>query len=116
LKVQLFRFVDALPSLPSSGEIARHIREYLGSDLPGWPVWARYGAKLAPEFPRLTAALARRGVTEMAEAFILAPNAAAAVPEVIKMRDERLAFTLTSLGRRQCRNLKPSFMRRDTWS
>ncbi len=98
LKVQLFRFVDALPSLPSSGEIARHIREYLGSDLPGWPVWARYGAKLAPEFPRLTAALARRGVTEMAEAFILAPNAAAAVPEVIKMRDERLAFTLDILG------------------
>jgi hypothetical protein len=29
-KAQLFRFVDALPSLRSSGEIVRHLKEYLG--------------------------------------------------------------------------------------
>ena len=29
-KTQLFRFVDVLPSLDSSGEIVRHLQEYLG--------------------------------------------------------------------------------------
>lgn len=29
-KTQLFRFVDALPALPSSAEIVRHLQEYLG--------------------------------------------------------------------------------------
>jgi RHH-type proline utilization regulon transcriptional repressor/proline dehydrogenase/delta 1-pyrroline-5-carboxylate dehydrogenase len=29
-KAQLFRFVDVLPSLGSSSEIVRHLREYLG--------------------------------------------------------------------------------------
>ena len=29
-KAQLFRFVDVLPSLDSSGEIVRHLQEYLG--------------------------------------------------------------------------------------
>ena len=29
LKVQLFRFIDALPALRSKPEIARHLQEYL---------------------------------------------------------------------------------------
>jgi hypothetical protein len=29
-KTQLFRFVDVLPTLSSSGEIVRHLQEYLG--------------------------------------------------------------------------------------
>src|SRR5471030_3436882 len=29
-KAQLFRFVDVLPSLGSSSEVVRHLREYLG--------------------------------------------------------------------------------------
>src|SRR5919107_1554221 len=29
LKVQLFRFVDALPALPSGEAVAQHLREYL---------------------------------------------------------------------------------------
>src|SRR5881227_1917711 len=31
-KTQLFRFVDVLPSLTSSSEVARHLREYLDND------------------------------------------------------------------------------------
>src|SRR6266436_1527404 len=31
-KTQLFRFVDVLPTLTSSSEIARHLQEYLGED------------------------------------------------------------------------------------
>src|SRR5215470_13287831 len=29
-KTQLFRFVDVLPTLTSSGEVTRHLKEYLG--------------------------------------------------------------------------------------
>jgi RHH-type proline utilization regulon transcriptional repressor/proline dehydrogenase/delta 1-pyrroline-5-carboxylate dehydrogenase len=32
LKVQLFRFIDALPALRSKPEIARHLQEYLSAD------------------------------------------------------------------------------------
>src|SRR5215831_17635687 len=31
-KTQLFRFVDVLPTLSSSSEIARHLKEYLGDE------------------------------------------------------------------------------------
>src|SRR6266852_4883050 len=31
-KVQLFRFVDVLPTLNSSGEVSRHLSEYLDND------------------------------------------------------------------------------------
>ncbi len=31
-KTQLFRFVDVLPTLGSSGEVARHLKEYLGDE------------------------------------------------------------------------------------
>src|SRR5438309_10952170 len=31
-KTQLFRFVDVLPTLASSGEVARHLQEYLGEE------------------------------------------------------------------------------------
>src|SRR6476661_1158013 len=31
-KTQLFRFVDVLPSLTSSGEVARHLREYFDEE------------------------------------------------------------------------------------
>src|ERR1700709_1971974 len=34
-KTQLFRFVDVLPSLASSGEIVRHLQEYLGDKAVG---------------------------------------------------------------------------------
>jgi len=32
LKVQLFRFIDALPALRSKPEIARHLQEYLSAE------------------------------------------------------------------------------------
>src|SRR5882672_2830091 len=31
-KTQLFRFVDVLPTLTSSSEVARHLKEYLGDE------------------------------------------------------------------------------------
>src|SRR5262249_16284522 len=47
VKVQLFRFVDVLPMLPSPAAIVRHLREYF-AEADGVPVWLRLGLRLLP--------------------------------------------------------------------
>jgi RHH-type proline utilization regulon transcriptional repressor/proline dehydrogenase/delta 1-pyrroline-5-carboxylate dehydrogenase len=98
LKVQLFRFVDVLPTLNSPGEIARHAQEYLGGATSGLPGLVRWGVHVSPKMPRLTAFAARQGVAQMGRTFILARNGAEAVPVLRKMRGQRLAFTMDILG------------------
>ena len=49
LKVQLFRFVDALPRLHDPAAIAGHLREYLGEAGDAVPWWVRCGVRLLPE-------------------------------------------------------------------
>jgi RHH-type proline utilization regulon transcriptional repressor/proline dehydrogenase/delta 1-pyrroline-5-carboxylate dehydrogenase len=98
LKVRLFRFVDALPSLGSSRAIARHAEEYLGDASSGLPSWAKWGVRLSPHFPWVTAFIARRCVAEMAATFILARDASEAIPALVRMRRQPLAFTLDILG------------------
>src|SRR5579859_3752414 len=46
-KTQLFRFVDVLPTLTSSAEVARHLREYLGDDQVKLSPALRLGLKAA---------------------------------------------------------------------
>src|SRR5947209_20218528 len=49
IKLQLFRFIDALPLLHSPADVNRHLREYFaeaGTQLPGW---LRFGLRWLPE-------------------------------------------------------------------
>src|SRR5437868_6764657 len=48
LKVQLFRFIDALPLLKSPESINRHLREYLEEAGPKLPRWVRWGLPVMP--------------------------------------------------------------------
>src|SRR5438132_12641681 len=73
VKVQLFRFIDALPLLKSSSEVTRHLWEYFheaADHLPGWMRWA------LPYMPRhgwsgeLLARTARRNAERLARKFI----------------------------------------------
>src|ERR1700683_2672383 len=75
-KSQLFRFVDCLPSLRSSADIARHLREYLNIRLPA--------------FPPLLPAAARFGAGRMARKFIAAPDLDHAVKTIARLRRHRL--------------------------
>src|SRR2546430_7492664 len=59
VKVQLFRFIDALPLLHSSGAITRHLREYFAEVQGRLPPWLRYGLKLLPEDGVLGGVVAR---------------------------------------------------------
>ena len=98
LKLQLFHFVDVLPALRSSREIAQHAREYLGNGTRGLPELVRWGVRSSSVFPWLTAFAARKGVAQMARTFILACNGAEAVPALYRLRKSPLAFTADILG------------------
>ena len=45
VKVQLFRFIDALPNLKTSDEVAAHLREYFEEAGPSLPAWLRYRSR-----------------------------------------------------------------------
>ncbi len=98
LKSQLFRFVDVLPSLESSREIARHAADYLGETEAGLPKAVRWGVHRARYWPWLTAVAARQGVLQIAKMFIVARSAEDALPKLEAMRSRNLAFTLDILG------------------
>lgn len=98
LKVQMFRFVDVLPSLATPAEVVRHAEEYLGQGAAGLPRWAESMVGMTSHFPRLTAWASRIGVGQMARTFILARNGAEALRALHAMRSVPLAFTVDILG------------------
>ncbi len=101
VKVQLFRFIDVLPSLKSSRSIGRHLREYLGEAGDGVPWFLALGVALAPAGSlreRWLAGLARWSATHMARKFIAGSNPSEALQTVLTLRDKHLAFTADLLG------------------
>ncbi|HEV3272361.1 MAG TPA: proline dehydrogenase family protein [Candidatus Methylacidiphilales bacterium] len=100
LKTDLFRLVDALPALSTSGQIARHAREYLlagGRDLPtglGLALRATENSLAAS----LAAFLIKRQVRHMAERFIVGSDARHARSALRQLWDDGFGFTVDLLG------------------
>ncbi len=99
-KVDLFRFVDVLPTLKTTPQITQHIREYLikdGRELPGLMHTALKAASNS-----LTAGLGTRtikkNVTDMAERFIVGRQADDAVPVLRILHRDGIAFSVDLLG------------------
>jgi RHH-type proline utilization regulon transcriptional repressor/proline dehydrogenase/delta 1-pyrroline-5-carboxylate dehydrogenase len=101
LKVQLFRFVDVLPTLRSHKEVSQHLKEYFGASgqkLSGILSW---GASLADSssMASMAAAMAiRRGTEEMARTFIAGKTPKEAVKKIKLFRKFGMVFTLDMLG------------------
>ena len=72
LKLQLFRFVDVLPSLGSSGEIVEHLQEYFADANGSQKISELLGAgiRLAGIVPWISGPVLRWNVSEMARQFI----------------------------------------------
>lgn len=101
VKIQLFRFIDALPNLRDAGEVSGHLHEYLSAAGPALPWWARWSLKVMPRDGaggRLLAAAADRNAKRMARRFIAGSNVPEAIDAVGKLRKRRLAFTIDLLG------------------
>jgi RHH-type transcriptional regulator, proline utilization regulon repressor / proline dehydrogenase / delta 1-pyrroline-5-carboxylate dehydrogenase len=100
LKLQLFRFVDVLPSLRSSGEILAHLQEYFAdahdsrklSDVLGT------GIRLARIVPWISAPILRWNVSEMARQFIAGRNPNNVMRTLQKRRTQKIGFTVDLLG------------------
>ncbi|HEY1381416.1 MAG TPA: proline dehydrogenase family protein, partial [Gemmataceae bacterium] len=101
VKVQLFRFIDALPNLKSSEEIATHLREYFEEAGPHLPPWLRRAAGWLPRDGaggRVLAWAADRNARRMAHRFIAGSTVAEALDAIAAMRRRSLAFTIDLLG------------------
>jgi RHH-type proline utilization regulon transcriptional repressor/proline dehydrogenase/delta 1-pyrroline-5-carboxylate dehydrogenase len=101
LKVQLFRFIDALPRLHDPAAIASHLREYLGEAGDAVPWWLRYGVRMLPAQGlggRLLARSAKWNAEHLARRFIAGSNVEEALVSVKRLREKSLGFTVDLLG------------------
>ncbi|MBT5017396.1 proline dehydrogenase family protein [Planctomicrobium sp.] len=101
VKVQMFRFVDVLPMLKSSGTVTKHLQEYFEEVETHLPVAMRMGLEVAQPDSLLGKALAvnaRNNARKMAERFIAGTKTTEVYRSVHKLRGKGLAFSLDLLG------------------
>ncbi|CAN5141720.1 L-glutamate gamma-semialdehyde dehydrogenase [soil metagenome] len=97
-KVQMFRFVDVLASLRSSGEIVRHLDEYFATISNNFAPLLHTGVRVAKIAPWFSAWFLRWNVSGMARQFISGRNPEDALKSLRKARKNRIGFTVDLLG------------------
>lgn len=97
-KVQMFRFVDVLPYLNSSSEVARHLKEYFAEGGENLPSIFNVGVGVGALAPGLMAGAIRKNVTQMAKMFIAGETPKEALPQLKKNREKNIGFTVDLLG------------------
>src|SRR4029450_6485877 len=100
LKLQLFRFVDVLPSLRTSGEIVEHLQEYFADarDSRKLSEFLGAGIRLARIVPLISGPILRWNVSEMARQFIAGRNPNDVMRTLRKRRTQKIGFTVDLLG------------------
>ncbi len=101
VRVQLFRFIDALPALKDSDSVRRHLAEYLAEAGEAVPWWLKFALRMAPEGSARAewlAGTARTAAGLMARKFIAGATPAEALQTVMGLRSRKLAFTADLLG------------------
>jgi len=100
-KIQMFRFVDAFPSLTTSKLLTDHIREYFGEEKDMPPVLST-GAKMAGMLGSLGGAVLNKvisaNIQEMARQFIVGENTKEAIKNMEKLRKDGFAAVVDVLG------------------
>src|ERR1051326_2260304 len=97
-KVQLFRFVDVLPTLTSASEVARHLREYLDNEQVKLSPVLRTASKASRFAGGLLGGGIRAQVTAMARLFMLGKDEREIISILKGLRDQDTAFTVDVLG------------------
>ena len=101
LRVQLFRFIDCLPSLRSKTEIARHLQEYLGEEsveLPGALKGMLNFANPASMPGQIAATTVSTAVETLAQKYIAGETIQQVLKSIERLRKERATFTVDLLG------------------
>src|SRR6266513_2780832 len=97
-KVQMFRFVEVLPSLRKSGDIVQHLEEYFAGMRNGFAPVIRTGVRVARVVPWISAFISRRNVSGMARQFIAGKNCQDVMKTLSKRRARKIGFTVDLLG------------------
>src|SRR6266480_3320273 len=95
-KVQLFRFVDVLPSLRRSREIVEHLDEYFSDN--GFGPLVNAGVRLARVVPLVSGRVLRWNVSGMARQFIAGRNPDDVMATLRKRHAQKIGFTVDLLG------------------
>ena len=101
IKVDMFRFVDVLPTLMTKSQIVDHMREYFLADDKDFPLALQSGLKIALSntlTSNITAATVKQNVKAMANAFITGENSIKARKKLEELWDEGYCFTVDILG------------------
>ena len=101
LRVQLFRFIDALPALGSKTEVARHLQEYLGDESVELPAALKNLLNFAnpDSMPgQLAASTVSTAVETLANKYIAGATIKQAIKTIERLRKDKMAFTLDLLG------------------
>jgi RHH-type proline utilization regulon transcriptional repressor/proline dehydrogenase/delta 1-pyrroline-5-carboxylate dehydrogenase len=101
LKVQVFRFVDALPALKTDHDIVRHLHEYFDRYKEHLPPPARMALDLSGSNPlavRAAAAFVHKTAGRMARRFIAGSTAQETARIAGRMWERRMAHTIDILG------------------
>ncbi len=101
VRVQLFRFIDALPALKTSESVRRHLAEYLAEAGDRVPWWLKMALRLAPAGSIRAdwlAEVAGASAGVMARKFIAGDTPDQARQTVVRLRGRHLAFTADLLG------------------
>ncbi len=101
LRLQLFRFIDCLPSLHSNTEIAHHLQQYLGREQVELPA-ALKGILNFTDAQSPPAQLAAATISKATETLAFKYIAGETIQQVIKaverLRREKMGFTIDLLG------------------
>jgi len=101
LRVQMFRFIDCLPSLKSKAEIARHFQEYLGDESVELPSALKGLLNFASpdSMPaQVAATTVSTAVETLARKYIAGENLKQALKSIEQLRKQKMAFTVDLLG------------------
>ncbi len=97
-KVQMFRFVDVLPSLRRSSDILEHLEEYFAGIRNGFAPIIDTGVRLARIIPWVSGRVLRWNVSGMARQFIAGKNPDDVMKTLRKRRAQNIGFTVDLLG------------------
>jgi RHH-type transcriptional regulator, proline utilization regulon repressor / proline dehydrogenase / delta 1-pyrroline-5-carboxylate dehydrogenase len=100
-KVQMFRFVDVLPTLVDAEQVTQHLREYFLDDsvkIPGAIKAAMGVAASGSLVGKIAAGTIRKNVESMAELFIAGQDSASAFSALERLWKQNHCFTVDILG------------------
>lgn len=101
LRVQLFRFIDALPALRSKSEIARHLQQYLTTNEVELPDTLKGILNFTePNSPpaQIASATITKAVETLAYKYISGETIKEVIKAVERMRKEKMCFSIDLLG------------------